>query len=224
MTDKPKIALIDYGLGNLFSVARAIEAAGAVPHMVSKGDEFNGADGMVVPGVGAFGDGIRNLKDRGLDALILDQFLAGTPIMGICLGMQIMFETSEEFGEHRGLGLIKGRVTRFPHGAVHKGRPLKVPHIGWHRVSLSSNNPYCIALSASTQTAIDRGYFYFVHSYYAAQVPDQNILTTTSFGELKYCSSVVEKSFIGFQFHPEKSGPLGLNVYKDWIQNLGRKI
>lgn len=220
MINKPKVALIDYGLGNLHSVARAIEAAGGAPYLVSNRNEFDGANGIVLPGVGAFGDGIKNLKNRGLDSLILDEFREGTPTMGICLGMQMMFEASEEFGEHRGLGIIKGRVTRFPDGYNDRGRTLKVPHIGWHPVSLSTSVK-CEALSATGKKMMDGGYFYFVHSYYAAQVPERNTLTSTMFGDLRYCSSVVERNFIGFQFHPEKSGPLGLRIYKDWIQNLG---
>jgi glutamine amidotransferase len=222
MTHKPKIALVDYSLGNLFSVSRAIDAAGGVPYLVSSRDKFKGADGIVVPGVGAFGDGIRNLDERGLGALILDEFGDGTPIMGICLGMQIMFESSEEFGEHRGLGIIKGRVKKFSSDELDGSRPLKVPHVGWHPVSLSSKTE-CLTLSKAAQKTIDGGYFYFVHSYYATQMADENILTTTSFGNLSYCSAVVQRNFLGFQFHPEKSGPLGLCIYKDWINNLGKE-
>lgn len=222
MTPKPKIALVDYSLGNLFSVSRAIDAAGGVPYLVSSRDKFNGADGIVVPGVGAFGDGIRNLERRGLDALILEKFSDGTPIMGICLGMQIMFESSEEFGDHRGLGIIKGRVKKFASNEVDGNRPLKVPNVGWHPTSLSSKAE-CITLSKTAQKTIDGGYFYFVHSYYAAFVAEENVLTTTRFGNLSYCSAVVQRNFLGFQFHPEKSGPLGLCIYKDWVNNLGKE-
>jgi len=220
MSKKPKIALIDYGLGNLLSVARAIEAANGEPFLVSNKGAFSGADGIVLPGVGAFGDGMTNLKARGLDELMLEEFDHATPIMGICLGMQLMFEKSQEFGEHKGLGLIKGHVIRFPNGIVHRERPLKVPNVWWHQARLGPASTNCVNLSADVLDSIDSSYFYFVHSFYASDVPTENILTLTQFGELKYCSSVWKKNFIGFQFHPEKSGAVGISVYQNWIRNL----
>jgi glutamine amidotransferase len=220
MSKRPKIALIDYGLGNLFSVARAIEAACGQPYLVSNISQFSGADGIILPGVGAFGDGIANLKARGLDELILKEFDHSTPILGICLGMQLMFEKSQEFGEHNGLGLIKGQVIKFPDNIVHRGRPLKVPHVGWHRAKLGGASRTCIHLSSDILKSFDSEYFYFVHSFYASEVPVENILTLSPFGDLEYCSSVWKKNFIGFQFHPEKSGAFGIRIYQDWIRNL----
>jgi glutamine amidotransferase len=215
----PRVAVIDYGLGNLYSVVRGLEVVGSSPYLVDSGASFNGADALVLPGVGAFGDAMANMRSRGLDEVVRRAFETNVPIMGVCLGLQLAFEESMEFGCHTGLGLIKGRVVRLPGDQSDRGRILKVPRIGWQEVSYNSQGPKML-YSAKLPSLLGNAYFYFVHSFYAADVPESHVLATSRFGDLEYCCAAHAGSFVGFQFHPEKSGEAGLALYRDWIQHI----
>jgi glutamine amidotransferase len=195
------IAIIDYGLGNLRSVIRGLEKAGANAVITCDPDEIASADGLVLPGVGAFHEGMEqlgNLQDVVIDAT------RDVPMLGICLGMQMLFETSEEHGIHNGLGLIPGNVRRFP-----KVPGLKVPHMGWNSLSITSpENPLYAGFGAEE-------YVYFVHSYYADTTPDYTLTTTDYI--CPFASSVANNNVYGTQFHPEKSGTVGLRILKNFI-------
>ena len=200
------IAIIDYGVGNLFSLRSSLESLSA--EVVVSGDEqvISAADELILPGVGAFEDAARKLKDTGLDTLIKGQAAKKKPILGICLGMQLLFERSFEYGEHEGLGLIKGNIRpisdRIPQN-------LKIPHIGWNALKLKGKNPIF-------QYVKDGECVYFVHSYYAADCED-NVIATAEYGA-ELTAAACRDNVIGCQFHAEKSGKTGLNILKAFIE------
>jgi len=198
------IAIIDYDMGNLRSVSKAFEKVGADSVITRDADVIAGASHMVLPGVGAFRDCMRNLVDYGLVAPIVKHIESGRPFLGICLGMQLLFEEGTAFGLHKGLGIIKGRVVRFPFA----GGPLKVPHIGWNDVRIKKPSPLLEGISDGT-------YFYFVHSYYCAPADAGVALTTTDYGGA-FTSSIARDNVFACQFHPEKSQRAGLQVLKNF--------
>jgi glutamine amidotransferase len=196
------ITIVDYGVGNLRSVQKALEHVGA-PATISSDPAWleaaaqQGSSGIVLPGVGAFGDGMRELDRRGLVAPLLHLARANTPLLGICLGMQLLFEGSEEMGEHQGLGLLPGQAIRFPPG------PLKVPHVGWNQLRVRQHP----LLAGITNGA----YAYFVHSYYVAPDEPGDVLATTDYG-LEFAAVIGRGQVWGAQFHPEKSQEVGLQL------------
>ncbi len=199
------VAVIDYGLGNLRSVSKALELAGADVIVTSKPEEIIKAKGVVFPGVGAFNKGMENLKEKGLIDAVYGVIREGTPFLGICLGLQLLFTESEEHGRVPGLGIIKGRVRRF------EGN-MKVPHMGWNEVKFKIQNPK----SKIFEGIPDGEYFYFVHSYFV-QPEDKGVITSfTEYGG-EFVSSVQEDNIYALQFHPEKSGTLGLKVLKNFV-------
>jgi glutamine amidotransferase len=194
------IIIIDYGLGNLASVANALEKLG-IPYKISGSiDVIKNAEGLILPGVGAAGQGMDNLKERGIDKVIIDQAKRGMPILGICLGMQLLFSSSEE-GNVTCLGLIAGDVKKF-------STNLKVPQIGWNQVE-SKND------SILLEGIKDNSYFYFVNSYYC-DPREGNIIKGVTDYEVKFCSVVEKGNLYGVQFHPEKSGDVGMQVLKNF--------
>jgi glutamine amidotransferase len=197
------IALIDYGIGNLRSVQKALEHVGAEVVLTDKPSVVLAADKVILPGVGAFGDGMAGLRSRGLDQAVCDVAARGTPLLGICVGMQVMFEASEEMGEHRGLGLLSGRVKRF----VQPG--LKVPQTGWNQIEQVCDSPLFSGLAPNA-------YAYFNHAYYCDACPDDT-LATTSYGE-NFASVVGRGRLYGIQFHPEKSQAVGLLLLKNFVE------
>jgi glutamine amidotransferase len=198
------IALVDYGIGNLRSVEKALAAVGAQVLLTSDPQVIASARQVVLPGVGAFGDGMAGLRRRGLEAVIREIALRGTPLLGICLGMQLLFESSDEMGKHAGLGLLPGRVTRFPETGW------KVPQTGWNQLKLLQETPLLAGLSSGD-------YAYFNHSYYCEPAETQDVLASTDY-VLAYASVIGRENLYGVQFHPEKSQDLGLMILRNFVE------
>ncbi len=201
------IGIIDYGVGNLFSLKSSFEAIGEKVFVSGNAEELKKADRLVLPGVGAFGDAAAKLKESGLDGFVKEQAAAGKPLLGICLGMQMLFERSLEYGDHEGLGLLKGQVVPME-GVLPK--ELKIPHIGWN--SLTFQKPDC-PLFAHIQ---EGDHVYFVHSFYAEGCED-SLAATASYGK-ELTAAVAKGNLFGCQFHPEKSGKVGLAILKAFCE------
>lgn len=202
------IAIIDYGMGNLRSVQKGFEKAGFEAVVTSDPKAILGAERIVLPGVGAFRDCMKNLEQGGFIDPILKVINEGRPFLGICLGLQLLFSESEEFGLHRGLGLIPGRVLRFPAGMTREGEELKVPHMGWNRLSIKRRDGLFNGIP-------DGAYFYFVHSYYVMPEDPSVTAATTDYG-MEFCSSVRKDNIVATQFHPEKSQERGLAILRNF--------
>lgn len=198
------IAIIDYGAGNLRSVRNALIHLGANVITASTPDQLDGADKIVLPGVGAFGAGIKALRAAGFEEPIKQAVEAGTPLLGICLGLQYLFESSDEMGYHEGLGLLPGRVTRFPSDGP------KVPHIGWNSLQIRRKSPLLADVP-------DGAYAYFVHSYYVEAGEPADVLAATDYG-ISFASAVGRDNIFGIQPHPEKSQKVGLRILKNFIE------
>jgi len=199
-----KIAVIDYGVGNLRSVRRGLEAAGVDVEVTAEPGVIHDAAGIVLPGVGAFRPARAKLTAGGLDDLLLDQARAGKPVLGVCLGYQLLFESSYEDGFTQGLGLLPGPVRRLPNTPERK-----VPHMGWNRVKQ-------VRPDSLFEDIPDRSYFYFVHSYYPELKIGPEIIGTADYG--RTLGVVARKQNVaGTQFHPEKSGPVGLRLYANFV-------
>lgn len=194
------IAIVDYGMGNLRSVEKGFLKAGVDAEVVSDAKAIDDSDGVVLPGVGAFRDCISNLNNAGLTEAIIRNIEKGKPFLGICLGLQMLFSESEEFGMCKGLDVLKGKVVRFPESE------LKVPHMGWNNVKVMRRPPVFDGIP-------DNSYFYFVHSFYVAPEDKGVVATTTDYG-LEFTSMVWKDNIFATQFHPEKSQELGLKILK----------
>ncbi|HBB52566.1 MAG TPA: imidazole glycerol phosphate synthase subunit HisH [Legionellales bacterium] len=212
--NKPLISIVDYGLGNIFSVSRAFEHFGCQVNLVSHPDEINNVNALVLPGVGAFANGIEGLQKRNLVSAIKDFAYQGKPLLGICLGMQLLFTRSFEFGEHQGLNLIPGDI--IPIDAIDaNGKALKVPHIGWNRLikpSLETVWENTILQNTQANESV-----YFVHSFSAVPANDVNRLADCRYGDFNISAAVSHQNIYGCQFHPEKSGQVGLNIIKGFL-------
>lgn len=213
-----KVTVIDYGLSNLFSVQRAFTHLGAEVEVVNQPEQVLGASALVLPGVGAFRDGMAGLDKLGLTGPIRDKAAAGTPLLGICLGMQMLFEESEEFGLHRGLGLIPGRVVRIP-ATDTDNAPQRVPHIGWDPLLAAQGRK---DFGGSALAGLRPGEeCYFIHSYEAKPTLETDRLADTLYGGRRVCAAAACGSVLGVQFHPEKSGPVGLEILRGWLALCG---
>ncbi|HCJ67664.1 MAG TPA: imidazole glycerol phosphate synthase subunit HisH [Elusimicrobia bacterium] len=199
------IAIIDYGLGNLKSIYNALSKLGIPARVTSDKKIIEQAERVILPGVGAFAQGMRNLKDLGLIPVIRQVVKENKHFLGICLGLQLLFSESEEHGRHKGLDIIKGKVKKFT-------QKLKIPHMGWNAVHYSPLTTYHLPLFRGVP---DGSYFYFVHSYYVVPKDKNIILATTDYSE-KFVSVVGRGNLFGVQFHPERSGPLGLRILKNF--------
>jgi glutamine amidotransferase len=219
---RPIVAIIDYGLGNLFSIQKACEHVGLPAIITSDEKQIMGADCVILPGVGAFGDAMDALIRLNLVVPIREFVASDKPVLGICLGLQLLFSRSYEFGTHRGLDIIQGEVVRLPN-SQHSQSALKVPHVGWNRTYLpdkrqiATEDKGCPELWHDTLLeGIENGAFmYFVHSYYVVPQDSSQTLTETDYGETQFCSGVKKGNIYGFQFHPERSGPTGLMIYQN---------
>lgn len=195
------IAIIDYGMGNLHSVQKAVERLGYEALVTSREEEILAADGAILPGVGAFGDAMQFLNDTGLGQVAVRYAAGGKPLLGICLGMQLLFSSSEEHGQHEGLGLLPGKVVRIV-------GDFKVPHMGWNRLSFKQPSPLLAGLT--------EGHAYFVHSYKALPEREQDLLADTDYyGPVT--AVVGQDNVFGTQFHPEKSGELGMKLLDNFL-------
>lgn len=199
----PDVAIIDYGVGNLRSVEKAFAATGCTAVVSCEQSVLRQADRLVLPGVGAFGACMNALNERGFDRLVRDRVAAGTPLLGVCVGMQMLFEESEEFGPTSGLGLLRGCVRRFQGDLV-------VPQVGWNQIR--QRRPHSLLEGIK-----DAAFFYFVHSYYCEPVQREVILAETDYG-LVYASVVARKNLSGVQFHPEKSQTVGLQLLSNFAR------
>ena len=198
-----RVGIIDYGVGNLRSVEKAFAAVGCDAVVSADEDFLQAAERLVLPGVGAFGACMKALTERGFDQLVCERVAQGTPVLGVCVGMQMLFEESEEFGRTRGLGLLRGRVTRF-------SDDLLVPQVGWNQIRQRLAHPLL-------QGIADGAFFYFVHSYYCEPADSSVVLGETDYG-VAYASVVTHENISGVQFHPEKSQAAGLRLLANFAR------
>ena len=207
-----KIAVIDYKMSNMFSINNALISLGFRSKITSDPNAILRADGAVLPGVGSFPEAMRHLNDLQLNDVIKDFIISGKPFMGICLGLQLLFSESDEFESCKGLGIIDGTVIGF--SKYINSEP--IPHIGWNTVYsqnlIKSNNNY-----ASKIGIAENNYYYFVHSFFVKPKQNNNILTVTRYGDYEFCSSILKGNVFACQFHPEKSGPRGLNIFRNFF-------
>ncbi|GAB5045831.1 imidazole glycerol phosphate synthase subunit HisH [Thermodesulfovibrio sp. TK110] len=199
------IAVIDYGMGNIRSVSKALEAVGAQIKITQNSEDIKNARALVLPGVGAFRDCIENLSELGVLQTIKEEIFNGKPYLGICLGMQILFSESEEFGFCKGLEIFKGRVVRFK-----LPKEYKIPHMGWNTVKFKKKNKI-------VESIPDKSYFYFVHSYYVVPEDEKIIAGVTDYG-IDFTSMIVYENIFATQFHPEKSQKTGLKLLRNFVE------
>jgi imidazole glycerol-phosphate synthase subunit HisH len=207
-----KTAIVDYGMGNLFSVAQACATVGLEPVVTSTPADVESAAAVIVPGIGGFPDAMAALERERLVAPIMRAVEDGRPVVGICLGMQLLMDEGTEFGRHRGLGVIAGTVERFPA----TGR-CKVPQVGWNRLSVSEDR---VPGSWRAAAAADGDFMYFVHSYYVKPSDVETIAATSTYAGVEFCAALSYRNVVGWQFHPERSGPRGLELYRALAQRV----
>jgi glutamine amidotransferase len=210
-----KIAIIDYGVGNIFSINQACNKVGLNTIVTSDAALISNSDAIILPGVGAFGDAMNNLKKLNLVETIINFANTGKPFLGICLGMQLLFNESEEFGNHKGLGLIDGEIKKFNFSKI-DNNITKIPQIQWNKIYHKENTNWNNSCLSNVE---NNSYMYFVHSYYAIPNDKNTILSYTEYANFEYCSSVKKENITGIQFHPEKSGEIGIHIYKNWLIN-----
>jgi len=209
---RKNIVIVDYGLGNLFSIEQACKHLGYSTTSSSDPGIILGASNLILPGVGSFEIAMKQLSAFNLIETLTTFVKAGKPIMGVCLGMQLLFDESNEFGRHDGLGFMKGKVIRFPKFV--NDQKIRIPHIGWNKIYNSD-----IEWSSTPLVNIKNGsLMYFVHSYYVQPECNENILTRTNYAGFEFCSSIKKDNIFGFQFHPEKSGKEGLMIYDNFLK------
>ena len=199
--ERPIITVIDYQAGNIRSVEKALEKSGASVKVSGKASDLEKSDAVVFPGQGSCDSSMVNLRNQGLDEVLVEWINSGKPFMGVCLGLQLLLEESDE-GDERGLGVLEGRVEKLPEGQ-------KVPHMGWNSVRFTTDHPVFKGVSQNS-------FFYFVHSYIAVPKASSIIAGHTEYGR-DFCSAVAFDNVVAVQFHPEKSGENGLNIYKNFV-------
>lgn len=214
----PRAAIVDYGTGNLYNVRRACQQVGLEATITESPAELLAADAVILPGVGSMPDAMSFLDRSGLSDALRAIAGRGTPLFGICLGMQLLMEEGSEFTRHAGLGILPGSVVRFPERDT-GGARLKVPHIGWNALR---RPPEADAVWRDTplEATPDGEYMYFVHSYHVVPATAESIVAVSHYGGVDFCSAVAAGSVFGCQFHPERSGPHGLRIYREFARRL----
>ena len=205
------IAIIDYEMGNLKSIFKCIKHLNACAIITDDVKEILEADGVILPGVGAFGDAMKHLKEKNLIPVLNQIVIKKKPLFGICLGQQLLFSRSSEMGEHKGLSLVEGEVIPFEISKVEK-----IPQIGWNNVRLLDSDNFLV------EEIPNHSYFYFVHSFYSNPKNKDEIIGLTTYGDVEYCSIIGKDNIVATQFHPEKSSKYGIQIYKNFI-NYCRK-
>jgi imidazole glycerol-phosphate synthase subunit HisH len=208
-----KIAIIDYSLGNIFSIQQAFSNFNIDTFVTNDIKKIENADAIVLPGVGAFSEAMKQLDDLKLIDVIVNSVKVGKPFLGICLGMQILFEESEELGSTKGLSLISGKIKRFNFDQ----KNVKIPQMQWNSIINPGANRW---ENTVLENIKDNEFMYFVHSYYAIPNKEEEVLAYTNYHDFKYCSAIKKENITATQFHPEKSGIEGLKIYSNWIKNL----
>ena len=214
----PKVAIVDYALGNLYSIKHACERVGLESIITSSRDEILQADGVLLPGMGAYGEAMQTLHKLDLVTVLQDYAASGRPLIGICLGIQLLLTESYEFGNHKGLGSIEGAVIPLDH--PHEGeRELKIPQVGWNQLH---------ALRSWNDTPLEdipnNEYMYFVHSFVPKPQDVNVVLSTTNYGGVEFCSSIQQKNIFACLFHPERSGIAGLRIYQNLAAQFKQRI
>jgi len=214
----PKVAIVDYALGNLYSIKHACERVGLESIITSSRDEILQADGVLLPGMGAYGEAMQTLHKLDLVTVLQDYVASGRPLIGICLGIQLLLTESYEFGNHKGLGIIEGAVIPLDH--PHEGeRELKIPQVGWNQLH---------ALRSWNDTPLEdipnNEYMYFVHSFVPKPQDVNVVLSTTNYGGVEFCSSIQQKNIFACLFHPERSGIAGLRIYQNLAAQFKQRI
>jgi glutamine amidotransferase len=212
------VAIVDFGMGNLFSVKQACAQAGLRASVTSDKEDILAASAVILPGMGAFGVAMERLAKLDLVDPLRDLAASGTPLAGICLGMQLLLSQSQEFGRHRGLGIVEGDVVRLEN-SVSGTRSLKVPQVGWNRIHAAS--PWTGTILEGVE---DGNYMYFVHSFYCRVADASVVLSTTGYGPTDFCSTLQRGNVFACQFHPERSGRQGLRLYKNLADLVNRSI
>ena len=208
-----KVGIIDYNLGNLFSVCQACKEVGIQIVMCKKAGDLKSLDAFILPGVGSFREAMKNMRNSGMDTALISEVKKGKPLFGICLGLQLLFEVSEEFGETAGLGILKGTVKKFPERTL-EGNKIRIPNIGWNSVNFNNSG---IPIERTPLSEIsEKDYLYFVHSFYVEAGYEEYVLSRTKYESVDYVSSVLFENIFATQFHPEKSAEKGLSIYKNW--------
>ena len=202
MPETLRIAVVDYDAGNTLSVTRALEKVGARVDLTSDPERVAAADAVVLPGVGAFGDCMKKLRERGMDEACWEAYRSGKPFLGVCVALQVIFDDSEESPGTQGLGLLPGSVHRF------KADGLKVPHMGWNELHLAREHPVLDGLDGEA--------FYFVHSYYPVPAEEHDLIGSTEYGP-RFCAAAGRENLVAVQFHPEKSSAAGLRLYENFL-------
>lgn len=209
---RKNIVIVDYGLGNLFSIEQACKYLGYSTTLSSDPSIILGASNLILPGVGSFEIAMKQLNAFNLIETLTTFVKTGKPIMGVCLGMQLLFDESYEFGKHIGLGFIKGKVIKFP--PIINNQKIRIPHIGWNKIYKSDLEWVRTPLVDIENESL----MYFVHSYYVEPESNENVLTYTNYAGFEFCSSIKKDNIFGFQFHPEKSGKDGLMIYANFLK------
>ena len=209
-----QVVVIDYGIGNVFSICNALSRIGVLPILSGDPGIIAKAERVILPGVGAFSKAMDNVRSKGLDEAIVKFIDTGRPFLGICIGMQMLMERSNELGEHVGLGLINGSVERIPNISI-SGSGVKIPHIGWAQVNNTSSSLSKDAFCTSN----NHSYYYFVHSYMCETSSKDDLLATASYQGIIIAAVIGRDNILGVQFHPERSGPVGLNFLNSFISS-----
>jgi len=215
----PDVSIIDYGINNLKSVCKAFEKLGKTYEIVETPEKIESAKALILPGIGAFGVGMEGLRKRGILDKIKQKVNKGTPMLGICLGMQMLFSKSEEFGINEGLDLIPGMVVPFKKPEESQIKGYKVPQMGWNSLQCPESKDKGTQWKGTLLESIDEGsYLYFVHSFYPKATNDEDVVANAVYGDQEFCAVVKKGNVTGTQFHPEKSGEIGLNMLKKFCE------